>query len=176
MKNIRTMEKPEVHYELRIDLTQFRRGIAKVAYELAFIWLGENYLDDPVAAKLRAVILEGADPAAVGIRAHFEFSSGIEPLRPWAKEADTHVAFNAIVDGKVAVCMKLFDQISSVIVVSDEPARYCQGQFDPNVIRFIHIDAASGIERQSSYIDECGRIANEMLQASQRKPDATSGR
>lgn len=168
VKNTQTIDKPEVRHELEIDITEFRRGIIKIAYELAFIWLGESYLADPVAAKLRAVILEGADPAAVGIHGHFEFSSSIEPLRPWANEADTHVAFDAIVDGKMAICIKIFDAISAVVVVSDEPSKYCSSQFDQNVVRFIHINAASSIERQSSYIEECGRIASEMLRASAR--------
>jgi hypothetical protein len=174
VKNAQAIDEPEVHYKLKIDIAEFRHGIFKIAYELAFIWLGESYLDDPIAAKLRVVLLEGTDPASVGIHGHFEFGSSIEPLRPWANEADTHVAFNAIVDGKMAICIKIFDEVSAVVVVSDEPYKYCRGQFDPGVVRFIHINAASGVERQSSYIDECGRIASEILQSPQRKPDTTS--
>ena len=171
VNNAQRVEGPVVRYELPIEVTKYRRGIFKIAYELAFLWLGEKYLDDPVAAKLRAVIIEGADPQAVGIHGHIEFGCSIEPLRPWANEADTHVAFNAVVGRKIAICLKIFDEISAVIVVTDEPAKYCNDQFDQSVIRFISINAASGIERQSSYIDECGRIASEMLHA----PRRTSG-
>ena len=77
-------------------------------------------------------------------------------------------------DGKMAVCIKIFNEVSGVVVVGDEPYKYCRGQFDPGVVRFIRINAASGVERQSSYIDECGRIASKILRSPQRKSDATS--
>ncbi|MBV8526226.1 MAG: hypothetical protein JOY71_29640 [Acetobacteraceae bacterium] len=168
VKNVQTMERPTIHYRLKIDLKEFQRGVFKIAYELAFMWLGEPCLDDPMAAKLRTVILEGADPAVVGVYGRIELGTDIEPLRPWANEKDTHIAFNAITNGRMAVCIKIFDAISAAVVVSDQPYKCSRSQFDANVMRFVGVDAASGIERQSSYIDECGRLASEMTDLADR--------
>ncbi len=61
MQGAQTIEHPEVFYRLKFDMASIRRGILKIAYELAFLWLGESYLDDPMAAILRSVVRDGAD-------------------------------------------------------------------------------------------------------------------
>jgi len=65
---VQTIEKPELHHEIKIDLAEFRKGLLKIAYELAFIWLGESYLEDPMAAQLRDVILSRSDEQTAGLR------------------------------------------------------------------------------------------------------------
>ena len=56
-QQIRTIEQPEVLYSFRIDTFNFQRGICKVVYELACFWLGDAFLDDPVAKMFRNNIL-----------------------------------------------------------------------------------------------------------------------
>jgi hypothetical protein len=65
---VQTVEKPELHHEIKIDIAEFRKGLLKIAYELAFIWLGESYLDDPMAARLRDVILSRSNEKTAGLR------------------------------------------------------------------------------------------------------------
>ena len=33
---MQAIDRPEVHYELKIDIAEFRRGIIKIAHELTF--------------------------------------------------------------------------------------------------------------------------------------------
>lgn len=49
----------EVEIEKEIDHFQYIRAIAKIAYELAWIRLGDSYLEDPQAAVIREFILNG---------------------------------------------------------------------------------------------------------------------
>ena len=59
--SIRTINQPELIFTPKIDVRDYQRAICKIVYELAFLWLGDAYLDDPVAKKLRKVILAGTE-------------------------------------------------------------------------------------------------------------------
>ena len=163
---VQTIEKPELHHQIKIDLAEFRRGLLKIAYELAFIWLGESYLDDPMAAKLRDVILSRSDEKTTGLRGRMEIGSDIEPVRFWAQDKDCHVAYNAVLGNDIAVCLKIFDIFSAVIVVGEQKDRYVKGQFDEKAMRFIYLDPVSGINRQCSFIEEMGRLAAQAVRRS----------
>lgn len=58
---IGTIEHPEVIHKLAFDLWHYQRAICKIIYELAWHWLGDAYLDDPIAHKLRNVILHATE-------------------------------------------------------------------------------------------------------------------
>jgi len=156
---VQTIEKPQLHHQIKIDVAEFRKGLVKIAYELAFIWLGESYLDDPMAAKLRDVILSRLDEQRAAVRGTFESGNDMVPVKPWAQDKDCHVAYNAVLGNDIAVCLKIFDIFSAVVVVSEEKDRYVKGQFDEKAIRFIHLDPVSGSNRQCSFIEEMGRLA-----------------
>jgi hypothetical protein len=161
MQGVQTIEQPEVSYNIQVNMAVFRRGIFKIAYELAFMWLGESYLDDPIAAKLRAIILDGVDPETLGIHGAIELGCEINSLCFWAADKDCHVAFSAVVDGKVAIALKIFDVFSAVVEVSEQAAIYTGGLLEPDVTRFVHIDPVSGTRRESSLSNEIGRIGTQ---------------
>jgi len=50
------VENPSVVKNLNVSFAYVRHAMFKIAYELAFLWLGETYLDDPVAVELREAI------------------------------------------------------------------------------------------------------------------------
>jgi hypothetical protein len=162
LQNISTMNQPEVLYQFTFDTFDFQRGLFKIAYELAFLWLGERYLHDPTAATLRQVILGKIKPAEAGIRATIVFGGDFEPLKFWAEENDCHVAYSAVVNGTVAISLKVFDTFSACVVVTEEAGQYVRGQFDPTAIRFIHINPVSKEERQCAFTEEMGRIWHEI--------------
>jgi HNH endonuclease len=55
-ENISTMENPEVLASLKFDTYKFMRGILKICYELAFLWFGDDYLEDQIAINTRRYI------------------------------------------------------------------------------------------------------------------------
>jgi len=54
---VETIEQPNLLMDVQVSFAYLQHAVLKIAYELAFLWLGEAYLDDPLAASLRAAIL-----------------------------------------------------------------------------------------------------------------------
>ena len=52
-----SVERPDVLFHTQVDVAQFQRGMLKICYELAVLWLGPTYLDDPMGTILRRTIL-----------------------------------------------------------------------------------------------------------------------
>jgi len=91
-RNIRTIEQPEVTYAVQFDTWDYQRGICKIVYELAWLWLGDAYLDDPVAEMLRTVILSGTEQ---GIAGRITMGSDASPLSLWDGERKAHNRYAA---------------------------------------------------------------------------------
>lgn len=51
---VRSVESPLVQVDISVSFAYLRHAMMKIAYELAFLWLGESYLDDPAAIELRS--------------------------------------------------------------------------------------------------------------------------
>ncbi len=153
---IQTIEKPELHHQIKMDLAEFRKGLLKIAYELAFLWLGESYIDDPMAARLRDVILSRSDEQAARLRGTITLGCDIPPVALWAHDKDCHVAYDLVTGNDIAVCLKIFDVFAAVVIVSEQKDRYVKGPFD--AMRFIQLDPVLGSNRQCSFIEEMGRL------------------
>jgi len=61
-KNVVRQEQPRLSIPVSLDLGQYRRGLMKIVYELACLWMGESYLDDPMAALFRQFTLDESLP------------------------------------------------------------------------------------------------------------------
>ena len=53
---ITVVDNPLVQVTINVSFAFLRHAMMKIAYELAFLWLGEAYLDDPTARELRKAI------------------------------------------------------------------------------------------------------------------------
>ena len=51
-----TVEPVLIQKDINVRFAFLRQAMFKIAYELAFLWLGDEYLDDPLAAELRKAI------------------------------------------------------------------------------------------------------------------------
>jgi hypothetical protein len=151
------VERPIIKHQPLIDLIEFRNGVLKIAYEMAFLWLGESYIEDPTAATLRSVVLSGLEEKASGIAGWIDFGADRDPIAAWAKDKDCHIAFSCAVEGRICVCLKVFDVFSGVVFVTENSQRYLSGSYDPMHIRFIQIDPVAGTRRESSFLDETGK-------------------
>jgi septum formation topological specificity factor MinE len=128
--------------QVAIDLEAPVRALVKIVYELAFLWLGEAYLDDPMGEILRKVILEGADPTQAGVRGRCR-AGLLDFLKPWSGEGDSHVAVATSSDQAILISLKVFNAFSIALVVSLEAGRYrAEGPRWPG--RFLQIDTATG--------------------------------
>lgn len=154
----RTIEKPEVKHQIILDRVEFRKGLLKIAYELAFIWLGETYLDDPMAARLRDVILSRSDEQTAKLRGGITIGPDSPPVKFWFSEKDCHIAYSSKAEKEIAICVKIFDIFTAVVIVTEQMERYLQGELEERTIQFIRLDPVSETFKQTSLARELDRL------------------
>jgi hypothetical protein len=150
-QQITSIEQPEVLYSLRIDTYDFQRGICKVIYELACLWLGDAYLDDPVAEMFRNIILSGTEERIQG-----QISLGVvTPLSLWNGAPKAHIAMGSKQGEAFFVAVRIFDAASGVLCVTNTASKY------PSLTegRFLLIDLTGGFSRSSTLNEELIRMS-----------------
>jgi hypothetical protein len=150
-QNIHTLEQPEVLYNLKVDTFHYQRAVCKIVYELACIWLGDNYLDDPTAKQLRNVILKGDEESISG---RIQLDGNLPPLHLWQDEPKAHVAFGQRQGDNFVIAVRIFDAISAVLIATKKASIYpisAEG-------RFLLIDLVGPNSRKGTFAAELLRI------------------
>ena len=112
-ENMRTIEQPEVIYAVKMDKRDYQRAVCKIIYELAWLWLGDAYIDDPVAKMLRTVILSGAEQS---IARRITMDGAEPPLSYWNGEPQLGDVF--------CVGVRVFDFVSGWLGVTNTASKY----------------------------------------------------
>jgi len=141
----------------------------KIAYELAFLWLGEAYLDDPLAVELREAICKDDLASTDGLAGYIGEAQPCTAFNFWTPHEAHHLAFASVVAGDVIISVRIFDLYAAIVVVSREASRYFQGAADSSKLRFLAIDSASGRTVDTTWDDETRRMAT-LMSAFQRVP------
>jgi HNH endonuclease len=166
----RTVQAPLIMKSLQVSFAYAQHAVLKIVYELAFLWLGEAYLDDPMAAQLRVAVtstdLDAVDPYAGNI---FDAKDCAAFSNYWTPHESHHIAYSSVLPAKIVVSVRLFDLYAAVIVVSEEPARYFQSQADMGKLKFLAIDTVSNKMIHTEFAEERHRLAM-MMTAERRKP------
>jgi hypothetical protein len=130
-----------VEGEVEIDTVAYKRAVAKIAYELACEWLGVDYVEDPVADKLRRYVLENLPGTSMD-----SIVNGKVNCRPIWNSHDllscqpfTHMGRIKPSDGMLVCDISVFNLIRGSIIVSETPGSY--PEFAP---RGIEIDPTTG--------------------------------
>jgi hypothetical protein len=170
-QNVTTIEKPAIKKDLSVSFAYLRHAMLKIAYELAFLWLGESYLDDTSAVEMRIAICASDVASTDGIAGYIGESKGCAPLDGfWTPHAAHHLAYATILQNRqIFVAVRIFDIYAAVVPVSNEPARYLQSPVDPK-LRFLAIDSTTGKMWTSSFWDEQRRLALAMTATGQKPP------
>jgi hypothetical protein len=115
-------------------------GITKIAYEMAHYWLGDSWLDDPIAADMRRAL--GGDRTASG---RFKIGDGTtierprittDPATPFEKlplgydPARTNLITLYRIDNTFSVCVYLLDAFSAMFLVTENAAAYERPKYD----------------------------------------------
>jgi len=141
----------------------------KIAYELAFLWLGELYLDDPLAAELRAAICDPEIASTDNLAGYVGEAETCSAFKCWTPHEAHHLAYAQVVAGHVMISVRVFDIYAAAVAVTREAGRYFQSSADYDKLRFLAIDAVSGKTVEISFGQESRRIA-EAMKAFQRPP------
>jgi hypothetical protein len=161
---ITAVENPLVQISLSVSFAYLRHAMMKIAYELAFMWLGEDYLTDPLAIELSAAIRNPDVSSTDRLAGYVGEAENCDCFNKfWTPHGEHHLAYANIVTGKaVVVCVRIFDIYAAAIAVSQDPGRYVRSIADRTKIRFLAIDAVSGRTIDTAFDEESRRIAAAM--------------
>jgi hypothetical protein len=150
-------ETPVISCQVISKETDPRRGILKIAYELAWRWLGDDYLDDESAQNLRQVILSDQaidDPSLPEICGTMSVREVVPALVLWNEIPNAHLAVINAARDRVGISLRVFKALSAVVIVSEHWARYRRGGGGGDAVgNFIKLDPKSRTVTQSSLAD-----------------------
>lgn len=162
LHNARRQSKSEqINVEFPIDDTFYKLGILKVIYELAVLWLGDRYLADPMARRLRSALFdEKQDPTLqkyqlLGDIGPISSDSAIDyPWSPFEGYKDQHLAI-LIRQRHFLVCaVKIFDVFYGILSVSERAGLY---GFAKHEGRFLSVNPVAGNYKDCSLQEELMR-------------------
>ena len=163
-EGVTTIENLAVHKTLRVSFAYLRHAMIKIAYEMAFLWLGESYLDDPTAAELRAAICNPDLTSTDGLPGYVGDADGCDNFNFWSLDKTHHLVYaNTVAESYgIAIAVRVFDIHAAVVWVTKDTARYLAGHDAPMKLRFLSIEPGSGKTRDTPLMDEFLRIAAAM--------------
>lgn len=152
-----TDQRPQIVKTFTYSFAFLRHAIIKIAYELACLWLGDDYLDDPTAAELRAAI-RAEDPSSTdGLPGYVGPADGCDVFPQWLPNADHHLAYSTVTHACIGIAVRIFDVYAAVVWVSRDVSRY--SHLNGNALRFLVIDAATGAIHNTPMEQELHRLA-----------------
>jgi hypothetical protein len=169
-QNISTIDNLAIRKDLSVSFAYLPHAMLKIAYELAFLWLGESYLDDPKGAELRAAICFPDVASTDAINAYVGELKGCTPFDFWTPHRAHHLAYASELRGQqIFVAVRVFDIYAAVVPVTNQPARYLRAPLDPK-LRFLAIDSTTGRIWDTSFLDEQRRLGLAMTAARRTPP------
>lgn len=161
-QHVIAVENPRVLRELSFSFAYLRHAMLKIAYELAFLWLGEEYLDDLDAVALRTAICS-ADPTSTNALPAYVGDEGCDAFKFWSQDKRHHLAYGFAATDGIAIAVRIFDAHAAVVWVTKDADKYLGGS-DPWVkLRFLAIEPVSGKMRDTPVLEELGRLASETV-------------
>jgi len=167
---VTTVEQPVVQVNLEVSFAFLRHAMMKIAYEFAFQWLGESYLDDPLAAELRDAIMKDDLASTDGFEGYVGWAEPCAAFNFWTPHKAHHLAFASVVAGRVIVAVRLFDIYAVAITVSRDASRYVKAGADGANLPFVAIDTATGRTIATTFGEERHRLAREMTRHRRTPP------
>jgi HNH endonuclease len=167
---INTIKNPTVKVDIRVKSAYLRHAMFKIAYELAFLWLGETYLDDPLAFEMRAAICEPDIASTNNLAGWVGYAPACVPFTKfWTPDKANHLAYANVVANQICVAVRVFDIYAACVTVSREANRYLREPADFDKLRFLAINSVAGKSSDTAFADERQRLAINMT-TSRRLP------
>jgi hypothetical protein len=166
------IENPTVNKKLSLDFAYVRHAMIKIAYELAFLWLGEAYLDDPLSVKIRTAICSLDPQSTDSLPAYVKKVEDNELFKFWKPNDALHLAYAFVVNRSIVICLRLFDAFDAAVTVSHNPEWYLSGTDAHEKLRFLAIDAVGGRMQNTSFLEEQRRIAAAIIAANRENAPA----
>jgi hypothetical protein len=161
---MKEVKNPVLKLSINADFAYLRHAMMKIAYELAFLWLGEAYLQDPLAEVLRTAVLDPDIASTDKIGAYVGVAENCTAFKQfWSPRKEHHLAYAFLLaTGEIAINVRVFDIYAASLVVSHEPSRYVANAADRAKLRFLAIDSVTGRTIDTPFDDESRRLAMAM--------------
>lgn len=117
------IENPQMEMSLEFDINKFRKALLKIVYEMAYYWIGEEYLLDPMAGKIREYILSDN----IEVENLYGFADIVdkkEGSRINISQEDCHIAILTIKDNYVNCYINIFNDFEAKFCVSKNSLQY----------------------------------------------------
>lgn len=168
--SVNIVEHPLIQVNIPVSFAFLRHAMMKIAYEFAFLWLGESYLDDPLAVELRDAILNEDISSTDSLKGYVGVAESCPAFKFWTPHKAHHLAFSSVVPGAVIVAARVFDIYAVVMPVSRDVSRYASTDADAMKVPFLVIDAATGRTIETTFDEEKHRLVREMTKYRRTPP------
>lgn len=158
-----TVDNPTVRMNVRTKFAYLRHALMKIAYELAFLWLGESYLEDPTAVKLRQAVIDPDRESTDKIPGFVGDAQDCPTFTYWSDEVNSHIALAQTANGIISIAVRIFDIHAGLIKVTENASSYLTGPNVHNKLRFLRIDPLTRKLEDVPLIEETGRIAQAVI-------------
>ncbi len=129
--NLITNEKPKIVFDWSFNKLEYKKAIIKIAYELGFFFLGDNYIDDETGEQMRLFLNDNSIELG-----KYKIYGNIDIFDPSTDEIDSclfdflhklridqynHIAYinGDQTKNKISIVIKIFDIFSASIVISE---------------------------------------------------------
>lgn len=146
LKNVKPKSsRPTLVNKFVIDCDGIARAMLKIIYELSCYWLGEEYLKDDIAAKIRNYILH---------RAKNDVHGSVYPAIRCSKcipyQDGTHCAFLMVSRNNIYAVARIFNCIEAVVLVTERANEY---DFTEDNAPCIVLDAINRKKEEGLFLD-----------------------
>lgn len=143
-----TKERPWVAIDIRANTVSFRPGLVKIAYEVAWMALGDAYLDDPIGENVRAALRDKSlKPEELDTRLNATFA--LLPEQPlvsfFQPSPDMHTIALFVQDGKLNAWVRIFRVFEAVLPIAATARR--------DVEKVITVDPVAGTWTEEPFDD-----------------------
>jgi HNH endonuclease len=88
-----TVDTPLIQKSISVSFAFLRHAMIKIAYELAFLWLGEAYLNDPLAAQIRTAICMNDLSSTDHLAGYVGIAADCTAFNFWTPHEAHHLAY-----------------------------------------------------------------------------------
>lgn len=167
---VQTVPNPVIKVGLNVNFAMLRHAMFKMAYEFAYMWLGEVYLDDPRAAELRNAIMSATPNSTDALGGYVGWAEPCTAFSMWTPHQAHHLAYSMDLQNSIALSVRVFDIWAISTLVTDKAIDYLGSPPNSDITRFIAMDATTSKQVETSFFDERMRMAHEMTRLGRTPP------
>lgn len=149
-------ENPRMNIEMVLDMNSYRKAIIKIIYEMAYYWLGKDYLKDEMALKIRHYILS-KELEVDGLIGKVELIGDKNGVLSSFADSDSHIAVLIKDKNRISCYVNVFNNFYGLLVVTENAFLY------KNISnRFLLNDTKEKLFRECSLAEEITRKSDEL--------------